>query len=458
VVEQPPPSLAARLGVFDATMVVMGGIVGSGIFINPAVVARLVHSPAQILGAWVVGGVVALAGAFIYAELAARLPRVGGQYAYLREAIHPLAGFLYGWALLLVINAGGLAAVAVTFARYFTELGGLPVPEALVATLTIALLALINCLGVRSGSTVQSGLMVLKILVIAAVIVVGGRLFFRSPPSQPFLPAVHPGAFDQWTAFGAALVPVLFAYGGWQTANYLAAEMRQPRRDLPRALLAGVLGVIVLYLGANAVYLRGLGAAGLAATGTPASALLRLVLGERGATLIAVGIAISTLGFLSQSMLTMPRVYFAMAQDGLFFRSVARVHPRTRVPVTAIVLQAAIAIVVTLSGRYEQILSYVVFADWIFFGLSASCLFVFRARAAGPGSDAAGTLVPGHPYTTAAFVMVSALVVLNTVYKYPLNSAAGFLLIAAGIPAYRLWQRRVDRMLTSTSPSTRRGV
>jgi APA family basic amino acid/polyamine antiporter len=332
--------------------------------------------------------------------------------------------------------------VAVTFARYFTELFSLPVPEAVVATLTIALLALINCFGVRSGSTVQSALMVLKILVIAALIGVGGRLFFQAPAVQPIRTDLHSGVFEQWTAFGAALVPVLFAYGGWQTANYLAGEMRQPRRDLPRALLAGVLGVIVLYLGANAVYLRGLGAAGLAATGTPASALLRQVLGERGAMLIAVGIALSTLGFLSQSMLTMPRVYFAMAQDGLFFRSVARVHPRSRVPVTAIVLQAAVAIVVTLSGRYEQILSYVVFADWIFFGLSASCLFVFRARATGPGSDPAGTLVPGHPYTTAAFVIVSGLVVANTVYKYPLNSTAGFLLIAAGIPAYLLWRRQ----------------
>jgi basic amino acid/polyamine antiporter, APA family len=443
VAEPPPPYLVPRLGVFEATMVVMGGIIGSGIFINPSVVARLVHTPAEILGAWGLGGLVALAGAFIYAELAARLPRVGGQYAYLKEAIHPLVGFLYGWALLFVINAGGLAAVAITFARYFTELCGLRVPEALVATLTIALLAVINCFGVRSGSALQSALMVLKILIIAALIAVGGRLFFEPglPPSVEGADQLPHLAVDRWTAFGAALVPVLFAYGGWQTANFMAAELRQPRRDLPRALLVGVVGVIALYLGANAVYLRGLGAAGLAATGTPASALLRRVLGERGGTLMAVGVAISTLGFLSHSMLTMPRVYFAMARDGLFFRGVAWIHPRTRAPVVAILLQAVIAVVVALSGRYEQILSYVVFADWIFFGLSASCLFVLRSRTGGPGTNAAGALVPGHPFTTAAFVIVAALVVVNTVYRYPLNSAAGFILIAAGIPAFLIWRR-----------------
>jgi basic amino acid/polyamine antiporter, APA family len=443
VAEPPPPSLVPRLGVFDATMVVMGGIIGSGIFINPSVVARLVHTPAEILGAWGLGGLVALAGAFIYAELAARLPRVGGQYAYLKEAIHPLVGFLYGWALLFVINAGGLAAVAVTFARYFIELCGLRAPEALVATLTIAVLAVINCFGVRSGSALQSALMVLKILIIAALIVVGGQLFFEPgiPTSVVRADPLPHLAVDRWTAFGAAMVPVLFAYGGWQTANFMAAELRQPRRDLPRALLVGVMGVIALYLGANAVYLRGLGAAGLAATGTPASALLRRVLGEQGAALIGVGIAISTLGFLSHSMLTMPRVYFAMAKDGLFFRGVAWIHPRTRAPVVAILLQAVIAAVVALSGRYEQILSYVVFADWIFFGLSASCLFVLRGRIRGPGTDAAGALVPGHPFTTVAFVIVSALVVVNTVYRYPLNSAAGFVMIAAGIPAFFLWRR-----------------
>ena len=429
------PSLVPRLGLVEATLVVMGGIVGSGIFINPSVVARHVHSEPLIVGAWLAGGAVALVGAFIYAELAERMPKVGGQYAYLREAFHPLVGFLYGWALLLVINAGGVAAVAVTFARYTVELTGVPLHEKALAVLTIGLLGAINCLGVRSGSVVQSALMILKVGVLLALIALGWAFHRPAPPSLAAAPA------DGWLAFGGAMVPVLFAYGGWQTANFLAAEVREPRRNLPRALVAGVVAVVLLYVGANWVYLRGLGPDGLAATGTPASALLRRILGERGATFIALGIAVSTLGFLSQSLLTMPRVYFAMAADGVFFRSVARVSARTRAPVVAIVLQVALSIGVALSGRYEQILGYVVSADWVFFGLSAASLFVLRRRGTGGDGAAIHFPVPGHPWTTGAFVVVSVLVVLATAWAYPLNTLVGLGLVLAGVPAYLMWTR-----------------
>ncbi|HEY1906832.1 MAG TPA: amino acid permease [Myxococcaceae bacterium] len=431
-----PPALVPRLGVVEATLVVMGGIVGSGIFINPSVVARHVHSAPLILGAWLAGGAVALVGAFVYAELAERMPRVGGQYAYLREAFHPVVGFLYGWALLLVINAGGTAAVAVTFGRYAIELTGVPLEEKTVAVLTLLALAAVNCLGVKSGSLVQGTLMVLKIGVLGALIVLG--LLLHRPPT-----AAPPAPPDGLLAFGGAMVPVLFAYGGWQTANFIAAEVREPRRNLPRALVAGVVGVIVLYLGANWVYLRGLGPAGLAATGTPASTLMRGLLGAPGATFIALGIAVSTLGFLSQSLLTMPRVYFAMASDGVFFPSVARVSERTHAPVVAIVLQAALGIGVALSGRYEQILGYVVAADWVFFGLTAASLFVLRKR--GVGGDAVRFQVPGHPFTTGAFVLVSSLVVFSTAWHYPLNTLVGLGLVLAGLPAYGLWTRRPVR-------------
>jgi APA family basic amino acid/polyamine antiporter len=435
--------LAPRVGLFDATMVVMGGIIGSGIFINPYVVARHLHTPGWILAAWLAGGALALCGAFIYAELAARLPQVGGQYAYLREAWHPLLGFLYGWVLLLVINAGGMAAVAVTFARYFAVLTGARIPDGLLATLTIAILTAINCLGVRAGSALQSALMVIKIGVIAALIGCGAWHLINSSPADSIAPLSPPPlSLDLLTAMGAALVPVLFAYGGWQTANFIAAEVREPRKNLPRALLIGVAGVIALYMGANLIYVSALGPEALAATTTPASAVMRLALGEKGAALIAVGITISTLGFLSQSILTTPRVYFAMARDGLFFRRVAWVHPRTRAPVVAIALQGIVAIAVALSGRYEQILSYVVSMDWLFFGLSASCLFVFRRRGLLPGGDAAGISVPGHPYTTALFIAVSWLLVINTCRQYPADTAVGMALLASGIPAYWLWRRR----------------
>jgi basic amino acid/polyamine antiporter, APA family len=431
-------SLSRQLGLFDVTMLVMGGIVGAGIFINPYVVAQQVHTPALILGAWIFGGVIGVGGAFIWAELAATLPAVGGQYAYLREAYHPSIAFLYGWVLLLVIQTGGMAAVSITFARYFLELTGLHAQDWVVATTALATLTIINCLGVKTGGRTQSSLMVMKIVAIAMLVMAGLLLAGKHVPTTT-------AAERDWSvpSFGAAMVPVLFAYGGWQTANFLAAEVKQPRKNLPRGLLLGVLGVVVLYTAVNWVCLRSLGPQALAATRTPATAVMRLALGERGATFIAAAIAISTLGFLSQSILTGPRVYFAMADDGLFFRAVAWLHPRTRVPVVAIVLQSVWTMVIALSGRYEQILNYVISMDFLFFGLTATTIFVFRRRAArGEMSISNSYRMPGHPVSTAIFVAICWWVVGNTIYRYPENSLIGFALLLAGIPVYWFWSRR----------------
>jgi basic amino acid/polyamine antiporter, APA family len=445
--------LARRLGLFDATMIVMGGIIGSGIFINAYVVARQVHTPLLILSAWAIGGFIALVGAFIYAELAALRPAVGGQYAYLREAFHPLVAFVYGWTLLLVTQTGGMAAVAVTFANYFVALTRAPVSNWAVAVIALAILTVINCLGVRTGSNVQSALMVMKILAIVALIACGLCGYFgwlgagAGPGSNSMSDGSGPAAaaplsFEFLTVMGAALIPVLFAYGGWQTSNFIAGEVREPRKNLPRALLLGVIGVIILYLAVNFVYVAVLGADALSETQTPASEVMRHVLGEKGQMIIAVGITISTLGFLSQGMLTAPRVYFAMAEDRLFFKGVAWVHPRTRVPVVAIALQGVLAIIIALSGTYAQILNYVVSVDSIFFGLSAACIFVFRRRPAlaGEVSDGSGFRVPGHPFTTILFIAVEWLVAANTFYKYPANSSIGMAILFAGIPVYFLWR------------------
>lgn len=436
-------TLARQIGLFDATMLVMGGIVGAGIFINPYVVARQVHTPALILGAWVAGGIVAMLGAFVYAELADRMPEVGGQYAYLRSAYHPALGFLYGWGLLLVTETGGMAAVTITFARYFRELTAMPFSERAIAVATLAVLTVVNCLGVKLGSRVQSALMVLKIAAIA-LLVLAGLALLRTPH-----PLAHPlldekPSFDLLTAFGAAMIPVLFSYGGWQTTNFVAGEIKDPRRNLTRALVMGVAGVVVLYLAVNLVCVRALGPAGLAETTVPATAVMRLVMGSRGAALIALGITVSTLGFLSQSILTAPRVYFAMAEDGLFFRSVGYVNARTRVPIVAIVLQSVWTAVITLSGRYDQILNYVVATDFIFFGLSATCVFVFRRREqpADESGKRGAFRTPGHPFTTAAFVLACWVVVADTMYKYPSNSLIGTLILLLGVPVYVLWSRR----------------
>ena len=445
-----PAGFARKLGLFDVTMIVMGGIVGAGIFMNPSVVARQVHSTSLILGAWLLGGAVALIGAFVYAELAGRLPRVGGQYAYIREAYHPLPAFMYGWAALLVTQSGGMAAVAVTFARYFEELTHAGVSESVVAVAAVVLLTVINCFGVRTGSTTQNTLMVLKIAAVAILIVAGMVLVKSSKVS--FHPLIdREPSFGLFAAFGAAMVPVLFAYGGWQTSNFIAGEIREPQKNLPRGLILGVLGVVVLYLLVNFVCVNALGAVGLAATTAPASSVMRLVLGDGGAALIAVGIAVSTLGFLSQTILTAPRLYYAMAEDGLFFKSVAWLHPRTQVPVPAIILQGIICIIITLSGKYDQILNYVVSVDFIFFGLTATCIFVFRRRervsgeiggqSPGPGTTAMKTLrTIAHPWSTWLFVAVCWIVVLVTVYTYPANTVIGMSIVLSGIPVYYYWR------------------
>ncbi len=428
-------TLARRLNAFDATMLVMGGIIGSGIFINPYVVARTVHAPALILGVWAAGGLVALIGAFIYAELAALRPEVGGQYAYLRDAWHPSVAFLYGWALLLVVQSGGMAAVAVTFSKYTLELTGVAMPEWLLASGTLAILTIINCFGVRSGTNTQTLLMLLKLAAIAMLIVAGSAIGGSAPAATaPQSIGLKPDA--TWMTILAAMTPVMFAYGGWQTASFMSGELKNPRRDLAVGLLAGVAGVIAVYLGVNYVCLRVLGPEGLAATTTPASTVMRAVMGDRGATLIAAGIAVSTLGFLSQGMLTAPRVYYAMAEDGVFFKAVGKVHPKTRVPVVAIVLQGVVAIVIALSGTYEQILNYVVSVDFIFFGLTGLSLFVFRRRLA-----SAGFRTPLHPVSTAIFVGACWLVVIGTFVKEPKNSLVGLLILAAGIP-FGLRRRR----------------
>lgn len=428
--------LARRLGLFDATMLVMGGIVGAGIFINPYVVAQRVHTPALVLGAWIAGGLLALAAAFIWAELADRMPQVGGQYAYLREAYHPLVAFLYGWVLLLVIQTGGMAAVTVTFSRYFLELTGWHAAEWQIAVVTLLLLTIVNCLGVRAGGTLQSVLMATKILAIA--LLVGAGAFFIRGTHTAWRPLLdQPVSPSFLSTFGAAMIPVVFAYGGWQTASFVAGEMKDPRRDLPRALVLGVAGVALLYTLVNFVCVRTLGVATLAETKTPASAVMRMALGPKGATIIALGIAISTLGFLSQSVLTAPRVYFAMANDRVFFRQLAWVHPRTRVPVIAIIAQSVWTMVILLSGSYGPILNYVTSMDAIFWTLTAGCLFILRRRT----TQRSAFSMPGHPYTTALFCLACSGVVANTVYTYPGNTLIGMAILAAGVPMYYIWKR-----------------
>lgn len=452
---------ARRLGLFDGTMVVVGGIIGAGIFLNPAIVAQRVGSPGLILAAWALGGAVALLGALCFAELGARRPEAGGGYVYLREALGPLPAFLYGWTLLLVINSGGIAAVGMTFASYAADLAGLP--AALVKPLAIAAIALltvINYLGIRPGATTQNVFTILKLVALGGLILAGLALAARvagAGEAAEAAGATPQGASAVAVALGAALIPVLFAFGGWQNANFVAGEIREPQRNLPRALLLGVGIVVATYLLANLAYVTTLGAAGLAASAAPASDTMRALLGPAGGTFIAAGIVLSTFGFLNLSILAAPRVYQAMADDGLFFRWAARLHPRYRTPAGAIVFQSAWAVVLLLSGTYGQLLDWVVFGDWIFFGLVVVTLFVYRARdgSGGPvraedGATPDAAVTPdeptfrafGYPWLPACFVLVAGIVVISSVASNPVNALLGSLLIGAGVPVFLFWRRR----------------
>ena len=421
-------------------MIVMGGIIGAGIFVNPSVVARQVHTPGLALGAWIIGGAIALMGAFVYAELAALRPRVGGQYAYLRDAYHPIVAFLYGWTLLLVVQTGGMAGAAIIFGRYLRELSGVGISEQAAAALTLGILTLVNCLGVRAGSNVQSALMITKLAAILGLIGVG--LFGSASAATAGQPTPTGTGSGGLAGLATAMVPVLFAYGGWQTSSFVSGEMKNPRRDLPRGLLIGVIGVIVLYLSVTYVCLHVLGVDGLAATSTPASEVMRRALGDRGARLIALGIAISTVGFLSQSVLTAPRVYYAMARDGVFFKAVGTLNPKSRVPVVAIVLQGVWAAVIALTGKYDQILNYVEAIDVLFFGLTGASLIIFRLRARKAGDNEQRIRVPLHPITTVIFVLACWLISLTTVVRYPAHAGVGFGILLVGVAVYFLWARR----------------
>ena len=430
--------LLRRLGTRDAALIVMGGIIGSGIFRNPSVVAKLVHTGPLVMLAWALGGIIALLGAFLFAELAARRPEDGGLYAYMRDAFHPSIAFAYGWTLLLVSQSGGAAAAAQTFAGYFAALSGFSVNKNLLAAITVSIFVGINCIGVKAGSRTQNTFMIAKILAIVGFIGVG--LFAPLHASAVSLANAAPPA-NALAAMGLALVPVMFAYTGWQTSSFMTGELRDPQRTLPRGMIIGVSSVIALYLAVNAVCLWVLGPSGLGATATPASDIARAVLGPIGERAMAIVVALSTLGFLGNQILTSPRVYFQMAADGVFFKQLAWIHPKTRVPVVAIVIQGIAALLIALLPNYEQILNYVTSVDYVFFGLAAIALIVFRFRDARSGHNPAGFKMPLHPYSTILFGLVAWAIVADVAVKSPTDTLAGLGILLSALPVYWIFTR-----------------
>lgn len=442
------PELLRRLGARDAALIVMGGIIGSGIFVNPSRVAKLVHTTPLIMTAWVIGGIIALIGAGIFAELAARRPANGGLYAYMRDAYHPVVAFCYGWTLLLVSQSGGAAASAVTFAFYLPAMTGLqlsPNVQTIVAVVVIALFTIVNCLGVRQGANAQNSFMIAKIVAILGVIAVGA---FAVGHAGSAAVAVVPPDFNPVVAIGLALVPVMFAYSGWQTSSFMTAELRDPHRTLPRGMVLGVLGVLVLYLAMNVVAVAALGEGGLAATNTPASDVVRVVLGPVGARIMAAIVALSTLGFVTNQILTAPRVYYQMSADGTFFKFLARINARTHVPIWAIAIQGVAAIALALSGRYDLILNWVTSVDYVFFGLAALALIIFRNRDRAIGAATPSFRMPLHPWSTIAFLLVAWGIVIDVLVKSPQDTAFGILILLLGVPVYFLY-RMLSRRFTA---------
>lgn len=424
------PGYARRLGVLDATMVVVGGIIGSGIFLNPALVAQRSESASMTLFAWGLGGVFALAGAFIYAELGARRPQAGGGYVYLRESFGPLIAFLFGWIMLLVNYSGSIAAVATTFAIYACEVSGLPL--SLVKPLAVGailLLAGINFFGIRAGALVQNLATALKLLAVIAVVVAG--LAFSGVAATP--PAAPPAGAS---SLGNAMLPVLFAYSGWFYINNIAGEIRDPQRNIPRALVLGMLTCTACYLLANYAYLHVLGQEGLAASKAPAAELMQRAFGSAGASAIAAGIAISTFGFCNIAILGGARVFQVMGADGVFFRAAAHLHPRYRTPDVALAVLALWSALLALSGSYGALLDYATVGDWIGSAMVAATLFYYRRR---EGAEAVFR-APLHPLLPLAFIAAVAFVVISSALAQPRQTLIGLAIIVAGIPAYYAWR------------------
>jgi APA family basic amino acid/polyamine antiporter len=458
----PPSDFVRAITRIDATALVVGSMIGSGIFIVSADIARQVDSPGILLLVWILAGVVTLMGAMTYGELAAQFPKAGGQYVYLREAISPLFGYLYGWTLFAVIQTGTIAAVAVAFARFTSvfvpsltsqvffgfELtlpsGPIDVgfsPQRLLAIASVVALTWINIRGVRVAALLQTLLSSIKILSLVALIVLGLSLA-RGTGAANFGAAFWPEGgvgFDAYPLIGAAMVGALFAMDAWNNVGFAADELKNPNKDLPFAMLSGVLIVVGLYIAANVAYLcvLPLGAIASAPEDRVATAVLQALFGDAGLYLMAAAIMISTLGCNNGLILSGARVYYAMARDGLFFRRAGALHPTHRTPAFGLIVQAAWTSVLCVSGTYSQLLDYVVFAALMFYVLTAIGLFALRAKRPAATRPAA---VPFYPWLPAAYVLLTLALCVDLLVEKPRYSWLGLGIVALGVPVYVFWR------------------
>ncbi|WP_114238990.1 APC family permease [Dyella sp. C9] len=434
------PAYLRRLGIWDAAAIVIGGVIGAGIFRSASTVAERTSSGAQLLVLWAIGGLLTLAGVLCYAELGARRPHAGGVYIYLREAFGQLPAFLFGWTMALINYPGSVAAVATTFADYFCAAVGLPLGWVKpVAAGAIALIVAVNFFGIRAGSVMLNVFTVLKLSAIALVVVVGVVLAHGQLGDVLAVDTTHPLPPG---AFLGALLPVLFTYGGFHYLNDLAGEVREPQKTLPRALGLGLGGVLVCYVLVNFAYLAGLGHAGLAASHAPAADLMRRLFGESGARLIAVGIACSTFGYCSIAIAGGARVLQTMGADGMFFRAVGRIDGRSRAPQVALAVLGGWAIVLVISGSFGQLVDYTTVGEWLSHAFGIATLFWYRHHFRNEPSP---YRVPLYPVLPLLFVCTVLGVIVATTIHQPQDAGMSLALIIAGVPVYyawRAWQRR----------------
>ncbi len=449
------PQLERRLSAYDAAAVVVSNVIGSGILFMPAIVAGMVGNPTAILAVWLGGGVLAFAGAMAYAELAALRPKSGGEYVYLREAFGPLAAFLTGWTSFVAGFAGAIAAQAIGLAgflgRFFPGAGdttpwvSLPLglvtlnvsPHSLVALTAIAALSLVHILGIGPGRLVQNALALVKVCALLVFVAAGLSIGNGS--------TAHFTGGAPWVPSGMllALIPVMFSYSGWNAAAYLAEEVKDPARNVPRALAIGTIAVVIVYVAMNVVYLYALDVAAMSSVRVRiVDAAAEVLFGPRVADVLTVVSIFIVLGSISANIFAGPRVYYAMARDGLFLKAAARVHPRTHTPAYAIAAQGIWASVLVLSGTFERLVNYTGFAVVLFAGIAVLSLFVLRRRE--PDAPRPFRAL-GYPVAPGLFVVASAAMVVNAIWREPMPSLGGLAILAAGIPVYWLFQRRLPR-------------
>ncbi len=432
-----PPRLLRVLGLWQTTAIVIGIMIGSAIFIVPAEITREVGSPRTAFWVWIISGLLSLFGALSFAELAAMLPQAGGQYVYLREAYGSLVSFLCGWAFFLAVQSGSIATVAVGFSQYLGDF--FPVTawqQKLAASATIVLLTAINYRGVREGGWVQSVLTGLKLGAMVALIFLGYALVHGSPGGPTTLPEPSGKAF--LPAFGVAMVAALWAYDGWNNGTFAAEEVKNPERTLPLALILGTSAVIIVYLGLNLLYYHVLPLEAVARSPRVAGDAAVRIFGHAGAHFVTLAIIIAMWGSVNGMVLAGARVYYAMARDGLFFRWCGAVHPRYHTPHLALLFQGAWAIALVILGSYEQLFTYVIFAAWVFYALTAFAVIVLRRTRPGLPRP---YRVFGYPFVPLIFVLAGAWFVANTLVQKPAEAGIGGLIVILGIPVYLWWKR-----------------